>query len=313
MESLPATSRIQPGQLVSLWDMNEFFVSELYSFMETLSEAESSLARDADAEVSTNDRNRILQTTLAIWRHCQNAGLGAPSDSLTFLCGQLMRRVSDPEYENYGKSGAIYQDIKTFRQSLINALEPKCFLYMPASDAVYYDQKDLFGVKRKFPTANKELKAAGNCYATTNYTACVFHLMRAVEIGAKAMVAEMKAQKHIGICVPVKGVKTFKRKPVELCDWQTLIGGLRTALNKLEEGASTNTEKKRRHAYFSEAIAVFSHFKDAWRNPPIHGHDIARDRKLYFRGEATDIMNNTRHFMRHIAIHCKEAKPKRST
>jgi hypothetical protein len=141
MDTQPATSRIMlhAGLLVSLWDMNKFFVSELYSFMETLKASELKLAQQADAQVSEQDRRRILETTNIIWRHCQNAELGVPSDALTFLCGQLMRRVGGPAYEGYGQSKTIYQDIKTFRESLINALEPKCFLYMPDGDVVEKD------------------------------------------------------------------------------------------------------------------------------------------------------------------------------
>ena len=308
MQPLLSISRIEPGQLVSLWRMNKFFVSELYFFMERLREAEFKLAQDADSEVSLSDRKRILEATQIIWQHCQNAGMGGQSDPLSFLCGQLIRRVTDNRFESFARSRAIYQDVKTFRESLVNVLEHRYFLYMPESDAAYYEQDDLFGIKDKFPKANDEIKEAGNCYATGSYTACVFHLMRAVEIGAKVMVAAMKAEKHIGVYVPVRGVKTFKKKPVELCDWQTLIGGLRTALNQLEKGAAINSDKKEKHAYYSEAVVVFGHFKDAWRNPPLHGREIAPDRKFYLVGEATDIMNSTRHFMRHLSKRCAESK-----
>jgi hypothetical protein len=182
------------------------------------------------------------------------------------------------------------------------------FMFIPSAQAAHFNHHALFGqdVAKKFPTANKEITEAGNCYAMGLHTACVFHLMRAVEIGAKAMAVAMKAQKYLGTTVWVKGVKTFKKRPVELCDWQALIGGLRTALNELEKGAATSKRKKDTHAYYSEAIADFSLFKDAWRNRFSHGHDIVPDRKLYLPGEASDVMNSTRQFMQHLASRLKE-------
>jgi hypothetical protein len=187
-------------------------------------------------------------------------------------------------------------------------LTRRTFIYIPTANAEYYEQDALFGpeVAEKFPEANKEIREAGNCYATGNYTACVFHLMRAVEIGAKAMVYHMKAQKHLGTHEWVKGVRVFKKKPVELCDWRMLIGGLRTALGELEKGTATDPRKKAKHAFFSEIVEAFSLFKDAWRNKLSHGHDITPGRKLYLEGETTDIMKSTKRFMRLLAQRVKE-------
>src|SRR5258708_1146469 len=54
-------------------------------------------------------------------------------------------------------------------------LDRRLFFYMPLVHAIYYEQDELFGprVKDRFPEANKEIIAAGNCYATGAYTACV--------------------------------------------------------------------------------------------------------------------------------------------
>ena len=36
-----------------------------------------------------------------------------------------------------------------------------------------------------FPAANHEASEAGKCFATARYTACVFHLMRVMEVGVQ--------------------------------------------------------------------------------------------------------------------------------
>src|SRR5258707_1131057 len=61
------------------------------------------------------------------------------------------------------------------------------FVIIPSADAPFFDNHAIFGldVASRFPIANKEIIAAGSCYATGCYSACVFHLMRAVELGAR--------------------------------------------------------------------------------------------------------------------------------
>lgn len=54
-----------------------------------------------------------------------------------------------------------------------------------------------------------ELESARNCYATDNYTACVFHLMRMAEHGLRALVTA------VGVTTP--------KVPLEYQQWQNLI------------------------------------------------------------------------------------------
>jgi hypothetical protein len=192
----------------------------------------------------------------------------------------------------------ILSEIKALRKSVEYAMQRRKFLFMPPENAAYYEADDLFGIKDKFPKANEELILAGNCYAVGSYTACVFHLMRAVESGAKVMVYAMKAQKHLTVYSKSAG-KTV-RKPVELCDWGTLIGSLETALKELEKGTKTSIAKKQTLIYYSHAIAQFRQFKDAWRN------NVSHSRKIYQAGETKDIMDNTKHFLQHLAQRIKE-------
>lgn len=198
--------------------------------------------------------------------------------------------------------------IKELERRVDDELNNIVFGYIPFNKVSYFGKENLFGkeVFDNFPSAQEDIKSAGNCFAHNQNTACVFHLMRAVEVGAKAMVRAMKAQKHIGVYVSVRGVRTFKKKPIELCDWKTLRDGLKTALNELEKGSSISAKKKATLAFYSHAIAQFGYFKDAWRNNISHGNEIAPNRKFYLAGETKDIMDNTRHFLQHLAKRIKE-------
>lgn len=85
-----------------------------------------------------------------------------------------------------------------------------------------------------------------------------------------------------------------------------LIDGLNKALETLKQGTGTSEKKKQTLVFFSHAVAQFSNFKDAWRNNISHGNEIADNRKHYLKGETTDIMNNARYFMVHLAQRLKE-------
>jgi hypothetical protein len=243
--------------------------------------------------------NRILQGLNHYEELLKRLGL---KFSLTYL-PTIRNRLS--KTLNYDQ---ISDELEILNVRIEDELKDIVFGFIPKEKVKYFEQEALFGkeVFDNFKSARDEIKEAGNCYAHGSYTASVFYLMRAVEIGAKAMVSAMKAEKHITVDIFVKGVKKKKKIPIELCDWQKLIGGLNRALSELEKGKATNAKKKEMHSYFSQAVFQFSTIKDAWRNIISHGHEVATDRKFYLAEETSDIMDNTRQFMQHLAKKMKE-------
>ena len=118
------------------------------------------------------------------------------------------------------------------------------------------------------------MKEACGCFVLELNTACVFHLMRAVEVVLKEMVLAMKAEKHL--------IVGKEKVSPDVCDWDTQIKALRSELNDLAIGKKTSAPIKANHAFYSEAINTFNEFKDAWRNTISHGHEVSNDkRKLY--------------------------------
>ena len=177
------------------------------------------------------------------------------------------------------------------------------FGFVPNDLAVYLNNENIFGmqVAESFPSANKELTEAGNCFAHGLNTACVFHLMRAVEIALKVMYFDMTKRKTITV-----DAKRKKTKPIILCDWQKIIGALKAEYKKLDEKSSSSEKRKQKLIFYSEAINTFELFKNAWRNTISHGNDVAENRKTYLQGETEDIIKSTKHFMQHLAKRIKE-------
>ena len=164
------------------------------------------------------------------------------------------------------------------------------FVFVPKDKKEFFEQPELFDndtvkVSTHFPDAAEDIRAAGNCYALGMYAACVFHLMRVVEIGARKMMTDLKARKHL---------KDPKRQ-IELCDWGDLIGAIDTAVKQLASGTRQGLSKKAKFEFYNHAVAQFRNFKDAWRN------NVSHIRKVYKPGETKDVMDNTERFMRHLA------------
>lgn len=67
----------------------------------------------------------------------------------------------------------------------------------------------MFGekVSLNFPSALEDIKEVGNCYATDRNTACVFHCMRVVEYGLRALAKRLR-------------VKLPKNLHIDLAEWE---------------------------------------------------------------------------------------------
>lgn len=139
-----------------------------------------------------------------------------------------------------------------------------------------------FEVYSRFPDAARDIVSAGHCLGYEQWTAAVFHLMRALEYGLRDLAH------RVGVIFP---------KPIELLNWQNIIeqiekevreAGKRRQRDKTLE-ASKETE------FYSQAASQFYHFKDAWRN------HVAHARATYDEGKAHEVFYSVRAFMQNLA------------
>jgi hypothetical protein len=92
---------------------------------------------------------------------------------------------------NGKQAASLYRHADHVQIKINDDLSTKLVLIMPAeSKALYEPEQPLFGAdvdikfKRK---ARREISEAGKCLALQRFTACVFHLMRTVEVAIEAM------------------------------------------------------------------------------------------------------------------------------
>ena len=274
---------VRPFQIVSLLEMIEFFAAPFMLLMSRLAAIQAAIeAQDGNLQSQQEIDNVLL------WFHDAESACDRYEMDIGGCLSRLRQKIAQPDQIKTRLPDLILE----LRHRISDELEQRLFMYIPASEAEKFEKDDLFGteVKAQFPAASADVKAVGNCYATGNYTACVFHCMRVVEIGARAMVRGLKVQSHLTD-------KHRVRIPVELCEWGKLTHALQTEINQLSAGARTDMRKKKKHEFYSHALASFLNFKDAWRNHVSH----TREKEPYDEFKAMIVMTNTKHFMAHLA------------
>lgn len=151
-------------------------------------------------------------------------------------------------------------------------LESRQFFHISPKDAAYYDQKELFGlaVNSRFPTIQYDMVEAANCFALGRGTACVFHLMRIMEVGVQ----------EFGTAL---GVAFVSDK-----NWQNILDEINKAIKALPS-------KDPKTVAMSAAAANLYAVKLAWRNEVMHPNDT------YTLEEAESLIRLVKLFMEHLA------------
>jgi hypothetical protein len=129
------------------------------------------------------------------------------------------------------------------------------------------------------------MAVAGNSLAVGLYTACVFHSMRAAEIGVRALAIPLKV--------------SFPDKPIELAEWQNILDQADSkivAMKALPRG----TRKDEETNFYSQAAVQFRYFKDGWRVR------VAHARETYEEAPALKVFNHTLEFFETLATRLRE-------
>jgi hypothetical protein len=163
-------------------------------------------------------------------------------------------------------------------------LRSRFFLTINVNRIECYRKPELFGelVSEKFPGSTIDIEEAGNCFALDRWTACVFHLMRALEKPLFAMAAALKIT-----------------RPTE--NWGRIIEAIESAVHALEQIPNKDYPTKVQDIqFYSEASKEFRYFKNAWRNHVMHGNLV------FSEEDAERVMDHVRDFMKQISKRLSE-------
>jgi len=152
--------------------------------------------------------------------------------------------------------------------------------YQVRGTSIVYLSPEPFGqeVHSRFHTANYDMNEAGKCLSFGRNTAAVFHLMRVLEVGLRAL---GKALNDPSL--------DSKRNP----NWETILRKCDQELQKPHKDRSP--EWAADEPFFSTATVNLRAVKDAWRNPTMHVEQVYDDE------QAREVWSSARAFMRHLA------------
>jgi hypothetical protein len=185
-----------------------------------------------------------------------------------------MERIKKHFLSGEANTSTMHQHVVELYNRMRDDLESELFVMISHSNKRYYEQTEpLFGeaVNVAFPTASLEIADAGKCRAFGRWTACVMHLMRALETPMNAL------------------AKRYDVKPGQ--NWNTALNEIDAALKSVTK----STVGPDAEQWASEASAHLRLIKNAWRNHAQHGN--AR----YDEEQAVAIWGNVDSFMRTLA------------
>ena len=171
----------------------------------------------------------------------------------------------------------LEQSCNELRERIAHELEGRTFYYI--SDHVdLMEDSPLFGneVDGAFPSAQYDIFEAGRCLALRRSTACVVHLMRALEVALASLA------NALGMTLTA-------------ANWNTILNDMENEIRSRTKNTHGQTWKDRDEPFFAEAAAHMRFIKNGWRNHAMH------QKRKYTVEEAEAIYDNVRSFMCHLS------------
>ncbi len=255
--------------LLSLWDlMLQLYGYELVVLLRQLRVAQAGLQNilDGDAQAKTPKLDGFPENFPALVVQLASS-----------IAEKLDLQSTKHQIKTLLRDGAIQMplehfldDIAQLRVRLEEDLQSKYFLFVSPGIEKYWEQKDLFGLGKNFPGAHKDIESAGNCLVVGQGTACVFHLMRAMEVAVR------KLSKRLKITITPQTT------------WRQLTGHMDGTIKAMPEDSQAKKAKKNA---WEAARANLHHIGSVWRNGTMH------PAKSYTPSQALDVFNAVRVFM----------------
>lgn len=200
---------------------------------------------------------------------CEHIGLKVAAVQLAEVVRDLSEGVS---WKDLGLAS------RELGETIRRELMAQSFFRVPSDRKHLFDAEAPFGceVGERFPSAEEDIRQAGNCLATGCATAAVFHLERAAEFGVKAL------WKGLGKALANKGIS-----------WDEILLDLEHEQNK---PASDRLPFWRTYpSLCSESISAVKAIKNVWRDQTLH---IER---TYSDSQAMRVFTAVKHFLQTLA------------
>ena len=200
-ESLPLEAGFGPTQIepvaadnmVSLYDiMYRLKVGELAIMLTGLQSASKEAAwNDRTGVKKTEAPQQFVNALIRVLDGIQLFEVDLELDSSLKLQIKNLKEGLEKKTTDL-RGNALEVHTSSIVSGLLDNLERRLFMFIPAERAGYYRNADLFGQAiYVFPEAIPDMLDAANAYAADLPTACVFHAMRVSEFGLRALAKDL--------------------------------------------------------------------------------------------------------------------------
>lgn len=222
---------------------------------------------------------QTIEPVLSQMLQKQLDGLAVELDVLQ--CAHTLDAVKRLSESLISKSAMYYgvdDQIRDIHSRLSDELASIRFFAVRKSDQRFFAPA-LFGqeVRDRFPGLEDDIEESGKCLAFGRGTACVFHLMRVVEIGVQRFAEALQVS-----AVDSRGKER---------NWHNFLDQANKRVRAMQESQPPEARAAKLAAISSNLYAV----KLAWRNEVMH------PKASYTIEEAEEIFFATRSFMRELA------------
>lgn len=231
------------------------------------------LSRDLDDRA----RNRAIESFLHIEEAFRNIGMNLTADTAK----EITESLRDPHRRRNFQW--LSDQVKNIEKLARKEMEGKAFFYVPQEHAKYFPRRNnphIFGdvVAAAFPSAIYDISESGICLALARGSGCVFHLMRVLEVGLRAL------GNKFGISLAHT-------------DWGPALNEIEKKIRAMHEDPTWKAlpDWKEQRESYSKIASHFGVLKDAWRNYTMYA------RGQYTEEEAGQIFENVKSFMQKIA------------
>ena len=205
-------------------------------------------AKTAQEIITSEDRAEACRVLPEIEERCQKIELRVATATVKYWKEQFI--AGHPRTYAEGRY-ALEEIERTVRYELSDTT----FLYVERSRSLEFEKMrpDEIGLFEDdlWPLANRNLERARLCYIADQFTASVFHSMRAAEKVLTTMA------KSLGV--------EYKR-----ASWQSIIEGIESAVRDLDK-LLKGDEREKKQSFYSGMAMQLRYMKNAWRNHVMHG------------------------------------------
>jgi hypothetical protein len=274
---------LQPGRLWSLSDMINGSVSQLCALsgqlmlMELLLDPPNYQKPKLDSPISKSDKETAEGWLKIAASVADDFEIQALRDRINVITKRLGFDLTHRQ---------LADEWRVLRETLDFGLKGHLIYRYPTEkgDVLRRWKVDWEAARQSFPSAEDDIRASVDLWAMYHSTAAVFHLMRVLEHGLRALAADLG--------------KTF-----DIQNWQNILDEIEAEIRAQGKSLPRGMPKTERLRFLSEAAKEFSFFKDGWRNY------VSHSRANYDEHQARSVMDHVRTFMNGLAAQLSEQQP----